>query len=515
MIRELALAFQLGPAEAATLRGAAPWRGLGAGRATTRTVTLTWFDTPDQALRDRYISLCVEAAGTRRRERVEMVGLRLAAAAEHLAWEAPLRSEAPTLATPRDERLRSYLDGLEEAPLAPVYRAEIKRTSRRLSTADGTIVDAILEEGGIVAQGSPREVCRLVLRAAPEMASGLFALARHIAVEWKLPLATRSLADRARDLVANQPPGWTRRRPSDLGPDSTVEQAMASMVRQGFDHILANQASVLESDDPEGIHQMRVGLRRTRSALRLFRKLLPAAQYDWLTAEIKWATAQLGPARDMDVFEDELVAPAVAGAGDHAAFKALAGRIRAERTRRRRAARRALESARWRIFVLEVGGWLTGQAWRVAWGPDLPDKLLSPIGDLAARQLARRHRQIHRDGRRFHELTPEERHQLRIDVKKLRYALDFFGPLYAERRVTRYLERLAGLQDGLGYLNDVTVARRLIDGLCAGCKGETLVRCLLAGGLILGWHAHGAVAREDQLKADLAVFLRAKPFWNS
>jgi CHAD domain-containing protein len=217
----------------------------------------------------------------------------------------------------------------------------------------------------------------------------------------------------------------------------------------------------------------------------------------------------------MDVFEDELLRPVVAGAADAGVFKPLATRIRRERARRRQVALKAVRSDRWTRFQIEAGTWLATRPWRAAWGPDLPEGLNRPVVALAARQLARRHKQVHRDAHRFHELSPPERHQLRIDLKKLRYALDFFGPLYPEARVARYLERLAGLQDGLGYLNDVTVARHLIDSLCDGLTGQALARCLLAGGLVLGWHAHAAATTEENLKADLATFIRAKPFWKT
>lgn len=514
MTAPLALAFRIDPADAARLPRLACLKGK-LGRATARATRLTAWDLAVGTLGERSLTLWTEETGRRRLLRAELAGPRLAGAECPETWEVLAPHEVPDLTLFTDPRLQSFLDGLDGMPLLPRFRADLKRTRRRVAWEEGTDLDLVLEQGDLIAAPRNQPVGRLVLEASPASAAALFSLARDLLAELPLALELRSLAERGRDLAAHRPPPWMRRRPSDLTAASTVEDSLVSMVRQGLDHVLANQPCVLESHDPEGIHQMRVGLRRTRSALRLFRKLLPPDQYEWLTGEVRWITAQLGPARDMDVFEDELLGPVLAGAPDGDVFKSLVARIRRERARRRRAALKAIESARWSRFVLEAGTWLTRRPWRVAWGPDLPEGLLRPVIDLAARQLARRHKQVHRDAHRFHELSPPERHQLRIDLKKLRYALDFFGPLYPEQRVTRYLERLAGLQDGLGYLNDVTVARQLIDSLCAGATGQTLARCLLAGGLVLGWHAHAAAATEENLKADLATFLRAKPFWKA
>lgn len=515
MNHELVLAFPLSSGDGLSPAALAALRKRALGRPSRREIAVTWFDTPDHALAGRDLFAKLETRGKRRFQRFESIGLRLAPVRDLQVWESAAAGEAPRFEAIPDESLQVRLEDLEEDLLAPVFHADLTRIERRLRADDGGIILAQVEQGELRAGERTAPLRRLVLRGDASAPAGFFALARELAAALPAGPDARGLGQRGHDLAAGKEPAAARRRASDLGPETTVEDTMAAMLRQGLDQALGNLACVLETTDPEGIHQMRVGLRRTRSTLRLFRKLLPAAQYDWLVGEIKWLTSQLGPARDMDVFEEEIAAPVMAGAPDGASFEVFVRRIRAERRKRRQAAHRALTGRRWRDFQLEAAAWLAARGWRAGWGPDLPAALNEPIAGFAAKRLARRHRTVHQDARRFHDLAPAERHQLRIDVKKLRYALDFFAPLYPERRVTRYLERLSGLQDALGYLNDVTVARGLIDGLCANCKPEALVRCLLAGGLVLGWHAHGAATVEASLKVDLAAFLRAKPFWTT
>ena len=110
---------------------------------------------------------------------------------------------------------------------------------------------------------------------------------------------------------------------------------------------------------------------------------------------------------------------------------------------------------------------------------------------------------------------PPERHQLRIALKKLRYAAEFFGSLYPRKRTDKYIEALKRLQDDLGHLNDVSVAERLVGDLlgqsAANARRGALQR---AAGLVLGWYAHGAHAVEKETVRKWMSFTEQKPFWN-
>ncbi len=107
---------------------------------------------------------------------------------------------------------------------------------------------------------------------------------------------------------------------------STLDDAIAAVVKSCRDHWQANLPAALTGGKPEGVHQVRVGLRRFRSALSLFRKFIPENQREWLNAEAKWLANQLGPVRDLDVFLSDLTArfEGAKGAENTAALAAVA-----------------------------------------------------------------------------------------------------------------------------------------------------------------------------------------------
>jgi CHAD domain-containing protein len=94
-----------------------------------------------------------------------------------------------------------------------------------------------------------------------------------------------------------------------LAKNASVDKAVAVVFAACLKHWTANEAAALSGLDPEGIHEMRVALRRMRSALADFREIIPVAQVVWLKRETKWLITSLGVARDWDVFLSELLAP--------------------------------------------------------------------------------------------------------------------------------------------------------------------------------------------------------------
>ena len=137
-----------------------------------------------------------------------------------------------------------------------------------------------------------------------------------------------------------------------------------------------------------------------------------------------------------------------------------------------------------------------------------------PIVEFATHLLGKRQRKALERGRQFEQLSAEERHRLRIALKKLRYATEFFEALYPKKHTKPYLAALKDLQDGLGHLNDVAVAQRLIASLVGeadrSANGDGLQR---AAGLVLGWHARGVADLEPAILRAWQEFAGREPFW--
>ena len=183
------------------------------------------------------------------------------------------------------------------------------------------------------------------------------------------------------------------------------------------------------------------------------------------------------------------------------------------RQQSRRRAREALGTERYTEFLLRLSAWLSSQAWRDQPVTERTTRLLDPIGDHCVKLLQKRDRNVRRQGRDIANLSETALHELRLAVKRLRYAVDFFESLYPKKQAKAYRKHLAGLQDGLGYLNDVAAADTLLRELALTRGDQAAPVWAHAGGLTVGWHRHAAIAAKDRLVKDMAAFLRAKPFW--
>ena len=112
-------------------------------------------------------------------------------------------------------------------------------------------------------------------------------------------------------------------------------------------------------------------------------------------------------------------------------------------------------------FALVLERVAAERAWRVGAAEDRLRRLDEPLRGFAAESLNRLDRKLRRRGRHFQSLTPEARHALRIALKHLRYATEFFGDLFRPASAAeRYGRRAAALQDRLGELNDAAIAVR-------------------------------------------------------
>ena len=307
------------------------------------------------------------------------------------------------------------------------------------------------------------------------------------------------------------PPGAAKASRLDLLKGVTVEPALIRTLRHCLGHLRANEACVIESEDIEGVHQMRVALRRLRSALRMFRSVVPDAQYRALAGEMKWAAECLAAARNWDVLADEIVEPVARRHSGEAAFGALRVRLGAERRRCRAAARAAVRAPRYARFLVRIDAWLARREWR---GDAVDGALLDgPMVALSSALLTKRQRAVVDRARRFATLPAAERHRLRVDVKRLRYAIDFFASLYPPVPVKTYAAGLGDIQDALGFRNDIAMARDLLARIGEGGADDEIREIRRASAVVLDWHARAAARTEEALAHDIGALVARAPFW--
>ena len=258
---------------------------------------------------------------------------------------------------------------------------------------------------------------------------------------------------------------------------------------------------------------MRVALRRMRVALSDFKEIIPVRQVHWLNRESKWLISSLSAARDWDVFLLELLTPVEASRAGDAGLAELRLAAEAERETGYVVVRRAIRSGRYSALSARMTRWLAGKCWRKA-GHRTQKNLDESAEKLAGRLLTKRHKAVLKLGRDFNKFSPEERHQLRIALKKLRYTAEFFRSLYRKKRERAYFHVLAQLQDSLGRMNDIAVADHLLERLSALRKDRRASDHLqTAIGIVSGWHAHSAITSENEAETNWREFCDCDAFW--
>lgn len=308
---------------------------------------------------------------------------------------------------------------------------------------------------------------------------------------------------------------WQKARAPRLTASTSADNTLATIILLGVEHLRGNEACVLGRTHVEGVHQMRVAVRRLRSCLSLFRAFIPPPQRDHLNGELKWLIGQLGPARDWDVFVEDILTPVRKQIPEEARLDELAVRVEEHRDAAYAHAQRGIDDHRYLGLVMLLDAWADGRRWREYLPTSVAAAMQRPAVQLANRMLQEHYHLVMDAGENFADLEPEARHELRIQIKKLRYASEFFASLYPKRKVVPFMAMLKELQDDLGAGNDVAVARTLLRKVTRPLSGREKTRLSFAAGLVVGWHSHVTGAREERLLKAWTQLVARPPFWPS
>jgi inorganic triphosphatase YgiF len=450
---------------------ALPWLKRMAGDGIrTQHLASVYFDTRRLALRDHGISLRVRRIGDRRLQTIKANSAVPMARAE---WEAPIDGDGPELKLARRTALAPILTDDIVQQLKPVLETRVERTSMPLHV-DRSEVELAIDEGRVATVDTSIDIAEIEIELKQGERGDIAALARRLARDIPVTLGVRAKADWGYALLEGTINAPMFAEAVVLAPSATVADAFVAVGFSCLRQIAANEFAV-RREDPEGVHQMRVGLRRLRAALSLFKDMLQGQETDKETGRVKgeliWLTEQLGPARDTDVFMRKTVAPYLKRNSKSREFEMLAHDLERERSAGFARARTAVESGRFRRLLLECALWLIDGGWRND-DDDLKRGLRERAAAVFAREeLARRTRKITKRARKLKRLDAMKRHKLRIAVKKVRYAHEFFASLNPgglRRKARRKIERaLKALQSALGGLNDAQVHLRVAQDFAA------------------------------------------------
>jgi inorganic triphosphatase YgiF len=488
------------------------------GRANGRRARLvsTYFDTADHQLARRGLALRVRKRGGRYVQTVKSGEYPDGAASGRTddstalargEWEDLIAGPSPDPHAPESGRL---LPVEAVGRLAPLFRTEVMRRTISLKPTRATRIEAAIDEGMIVAPGrdSGEPITELELEQKRGDVAALYDAALEVLAVAPVRIEQRSKPERGYRLVDHQPEAVKAVHAAAvrLDPVMSGHQALQRIIRACLEQMQRNEPAVLIGI-PEGIHQMRVALRRLRAVLAAFGPMLSRRQRRCMTAELRSLGGTLGTARNLDVFLDELVAPAREQIGDIAGMRPFVAAAEARREAAYAQTAKTVGSTGYTGVVLRLMRWCDGCGWRT--DPEA-QALAEPIGSIAPQILDRQLRAARRRGEGFESQSPNERHKLRIAIKKLRYAAEVLGGLYDEAAVDPFLKQVKRLQDELGIANDLQVGQGLVAELAEADRGSGGIAD--AGAAVLNWHAHHE-KRMAQLPRQVARLLEDEPFW--
>ncbi len=490
--REIELKLELDPEAQEALKRTGAIEGFAAGKAVSRTLQSIYFDTPDQALRKAKISLRVRKSGKSWIQTAKLGTGVIGGLSSPVESEHPVGGRALDFSVIEDELVRAKLhDIIGDAPLSECFETVMKRTVRHLTREeDGTDIELAFDAGNILAGNGSQPLVELELELKSGPALAVFEAAKAVLQDVPFRFSPYSKAERGYRFAEGQQqevisPYFAA--PVGLTPHMTAEHAFRDVLRSCLRQISENRMAVLAGEDPEGPHQLRIGLRRLRSAFKLFRPLLNPLSTTPLDRMARRIATEAGALRDMDVLIGDIVAPLAEKAPQPLAFDALLADLYLVRDRTgRNGLTGHLRSQEVNAFLLDLAAYTEGRGWLDPEDLDQSALLAQPVEDLSAKALARQWKKVRDYGRRLEQLSIAERHEMRKELKQMRYGIEFFDSLYPRDRVKPFLKRMRKLQDIFGYLNDVAMAERLTD-LCTA-SGDKAVPVAQAAGFVIGWH---------------------------
>jgi CHAD domain-containing protein len=441
-----------------------------------------WLDTADWRLHHKGLALAATAGADSDEYTLELHdpdGGVLTVGPDTLGW--------PRLLAGLPDPLRSVLDPvLGVRALTPVVQVSGTAATGNLLDAEGkTVVRLVHQRPATLSGGGGRLPGRLLVIPVRGYAGDAARAARVLAEEglWRADRSGYPAALQAAgfDPDASPPPAIEAGMPADV--------AVARVLLSFLDELEATHDGTVMDIDIEFLHEFRVAVRRSRSAVKLLGDVLPPAVAEWGAPQLKWLGDLTTPMRDLDVHLLEV--PTMTGqltSGSPEDLDPLTAHLARLRVGERRLLVRGLRSARFERFRTQWRAMLDAVA-----DPPEPDDANERPGarltaaELGIERLGRADRRVLRPGAKITPSSPaEDLHDLRKRCKELRYLLEIFSPLLDPSDAGSAVKELKALQDVLGTFQDSEVQREAIYALADDLieRGGTSARTIMAMGEI-------------------------------
>jgi inorganic triphosphatase YgiF len=391
------------------------------------------------------------------------------------------------------------LDGIK-----PIFTTDIRRTAYTVQLPGG-LAELVIDTGEVAAKSAGIPVSEIEIELKDGSATALYAFAAALHGKMPLRITAESKAARGYRLVRNKKAGIRKARDLDLDPATTMAEGLAAIAGECLDHLVGNIAG-LETGRAEALHQMRVAIRRLRSALVLFAPHLEPNATQRFGDTLRGFGHALGPGRDWDVFLAETLPEATENSDERAWLAQLAAPAQEAQGSAYTGARHLLDMPEFTGFILAFAGWTEGRLWAAPGEEDLLDE---PLATHAPKMLDRLADKVHKRGRHLAKCSLEELHALRKAIKKLRYATEYLAGLYPDKPVKDYRRACASALEMLGLINDTVTTDLIVGSLADGRRTHLAPAVSLLS-------RHCAERRKDARNAlpdGWAALRDAEPFW--
>ncbi|MEI8169964.1 MAG: CHAD domain-containing protein [Rhodoferax sp.] len=432
-----------------------------------------YFDTPEQFLRQQRIALRLRRVDSDEKpqwlQTLKTGGSSNSALTQRGEWESPVTSPVLSKRALKDTPWTDIDPaGHVFQALQPHFVTDFERTSWLVRKRDGSVVEVALDIGQIETGDKRTPLCELELELISGSPAALFEIAQQISRSIAVLPSAMSKAERGYALAQGSLALPIRAQAPKLSADLSLLETAQRVLLDMFGHFTANLNALLTSDDPEVVHQARIGWRRFKSARRLFRPILAAESVpSWQALEPLLSC--LSELRDLDVALTETLPPLANAfvAGDvrrGQTWDEMTAAMTLASDLQRKAVRYALQEPLLGACLLATTQWLEA----------LPSTKPTPKTGPAAkeslrhwtqRRLTRLHDQLHRALKNID--TPEDQHRVRILAKRMRYGIEAMRPLVPKRNAQRLYQESTSLQVDIGATRDTTQAVALVARLQA------------------------------------------------
>jgi|LNAP01.1.fsa_nt_gb inorganic triphosphatase YgiF len=475
-----------------------------ASKPSSHKLTSIYFDSPDLKLIGTGVTLRVSHTSSGWIQTIQLSGSSCIGLHQHLEWHCPIASNHPDFTKIVEPILvRIFPNHTLRRSIIPIFKTEIHRTSWQLAFNNGDQVEVAFDLGRLIVNDKEEVISEIKLKLKSGNVGRLFDLALELQDAIPLNIENLTQAQRGYAHYRDSPPQVIKAQLPTLTRKMNANIAFKEIVWECINQLQLNLNVVLHTSDIEGVHQMRIALRRLRSAFILFKLILGHKKCAFILSELKWLSDILGKARDIDVLLTQTI-PSITDQ-----FKHHQGLLTLQQLALQRQLavydfiRQALLSQRYNCLLLTICSWLENEKWKET---KKHYKLLT----VATRTLNKFHKQLLRHNDNLTDMSPEYMHATRIASKRLRYLAEFFTSLYPTKDCTKFIKILAQVQECLGQINDITVAERLLDDL-NGPQPDTqsteAIQCFKQ------WNASLATHNIAKINPIWKQLTSMKPFW--